>query len=208
MEIQQFTGGPVDTHGYLVFDLASGEALVVDAPLDTAAPILAEACRRDLRLLGLVLTHGHFDHLLDIPAYAAAGVPVMAHAGDRPLLAFPQPALFGLPLAMPHVPIDRELAEGDELLLGSLSWQVLHTPGHSPGGISLYAPREGVLFPGDVLFAGGMGRTDLPGADALQLYRSLARLADLPPETIVYPGHGPRTTIGAEQDWIRQLAAP
>ena len=207
MRIERFTGGPTLTHGYLVWDPTTREALAVDAPQGTARALFRQAEAAGLNLLALVLTHGHFDHVLDVPEFDRRGVPVWAHPGDVPLLQYPQPALFGLPMTMPTVRLARELGEGDRLTVGACDWQVLRTPGHSPGSIALYAPAPGVLISGDVLFAGGMGRTDLPFADEPTLFRTLARLLALPGETRVLPGHGPETTLAGEAIWLRDRLA-
>jgi glyoxylase-like metal-dependent hydrolase (beta-lactamase superfamily II) len=107
-------------------------------------------------------------------------------------------------LEVPAAPVSRELLEGDTVAVDGFAFQVLHTPGHTPGSICLYLPERDLLFSGDTLFAGSYGRYDLPGGDGRLLRASLRRLATLPPRTRVLPGHGATTTIGAE-DWLRQV---
>lgn len=207
MVIERWTGPPVETHTYLVADEETGEAWVIDAPLDTAAAVLARCRERGFTLTRAILTHAHFDHILDAGAYEQAGIPLYLHAGDLPLLAAPQTALFGLDLEMPAVSAPRELREGDRLSLGGTEWEVRHTPGHSPGHAILYSPAEGTVLGGDLLFQGGYGRVDLPGSSPAAMRESLRRLMELPRETRVYPGHGPDTTLGKERAWLRDLLA-
>jgi len=205
MEIERWTGPPVETHTYLVADAASGEAWAIDAPLETADLLMAHARDRGYRLTRLILTHGHFDHILDAARYAAAGVPVALHPADRPLLQAPQTALFGLPYDMPDVRIDEELGDGMRLQLGADTWEVWHVPGHAPGHVILYCAEQATVLGGDLLFQSGYGRVDLPGCNPAQMTESLRRLMTLPRETRVYPGHGPDTTLGKERAWLKPL---
>ena len=205
MGIKQWTGPPVETHTYLLYDPPSTEAWVIDAPLETAATILDYVRGHGLRLTRVILTHGHFDHILDAQRYQEAGIPVAAHPDSRPLLKAPQTALFGVPHPMPQFEIDEELAEGTRLRLGETSWEVWAMPGHAPGHVALYSPAQAVLFGGDLLFQQGYGRLDLPGCSQSAMATSLLRLLDLPPQTRVYPGHGPSTTIGQERPWLEPL---
>jgi hydroxyacylglutathione hydrolase len=207
VEIARFTGPPVDTHTYLVADPATREAWVVDAPLDTAASVLAHAADQGFRPTRLVLTHAHFDHILDAERYRDAGLAVALHPAERSLLRAPQTAMFGLPLPMPQFEPDEELAEGHCLRLGETAFEVRHTPGHSPGHVILHCAAESLVLGGDLLFSGGYGRVDLPGSDAAAMGRSLLRLLKLPRDTRILPGHGPETTLGAERRWLRETAA-
>lgn len=205
MKIERFTGPPVDTHSYLVYDEPSKEAWAVDAPLDTAAALLARARDLGVRVSRLVLTHGHFDHVLDAPRYREVGISVAACPAERPLLEAPQTDIFGLPYPMPEIAIDEPLREGARLRLGEQEWEVWEVPGHSPGHVALHCPSVEVVLGGDLLFAGGYGRVDLPMADPGEMAASLRRLLALPAETRIYPGHGPDTTIGAERGWLAPL---
>ncbi len=202
MLIERWTGPPVDTHTYLVIDEATSEAWVIDAPLDTARTVLERVAERGLNLTRVILTHGHFDHLMDIERYAEAGIGTTAHPGDRALLEAPQPALFGLPYAMPKVHIASEINEGETLRLGEQEFEVWHVPGHSPGHVALVSRGEDLILGGDLLFHQGFGRVDLPGADSRQMAQSLRRLLPLPDRTLVYPGHGPEVTLGQERTWL------
>jgi glyoxylase-like metal-dependent hydrolase (beta-lactamase superfamily II) len=205
--IERWTGPPVETHTYLVYDQAGGEGWVIDAPLDTAEPVLQRARTLGLRLTRAILTHGHFDHLLDAGRYMEAAIPISAHPLDVPLLEAPQTAMFGLPHEMPRVEIAEELTEGMRLRLGEDDWEVWHVPGHSPGHVLLYCAAQATVLGGDLLFSGGYGRVDLPGADPEQMRQSLKRLLTLPPGTRVYPGHGPDTTLEDERHWLPGLVA-
>jgi glyoxylase-like metal-dependent hydrolase (beta-lactamase superfamily II) len=207
MIIEQWTGPPVETHTYLLVDEPSRSAWVIDAPLDTAAAVLEHVRKHDLRLEQVVLTHGHFDHILDVTRYLEAGIPVAISPRERELLKAPQTQMFGLPYDMPEFEPDAELAEGDQLRLGEETWTVWEVPGHSPGHILLYNPASELIMGGDLLFRGGYGRVDLPGSDPAQMAASLRRLLDLPDHTRVMPGHGPDTTLGAERGWLQELLA-
>lgn len=209
MEIYAHTGGPVDTNGYLVVDEASRQAIAIDAPEGAAAAFADRAERDGLQIVRLLLTHGHWDHLIDALFFRRAFLcPIAIHPGDAPMLQLPQTELFGLPFSIPPFEADEELADGQTLQVGGLRLMVMHTPGHSPGGICLHEPVQQVLFAGDTLFARGYGRVDLPGSDAAAMGASLARLAGLPPGTTVYSGHGPSTTVAAEAGWMRQSIIP
>lgn len=192
--------GVIQTNCYIVACDKTLEAAIID-PGGHPERILAEAERRGLQVTYILNTHGHFDHTDGNNALkAATGAPLAMHPADVPLLrASGGAAWFGL-RGDPSPPPDLELADGDELEVGSLRFQVLHTPGHTPGHVSFYEPAAGVVFDGDVLFAMGVGRTDLPGGNWDQLLDSIRRvLFALPDETKVYAGHGPATTIGAEK---------
>jgi hydroxyacylglutathione hydrolase len=206
MEIYAHTGGPVDTNGYLVVDEASRQAVAIDAPEGAAAAFAERAERDGLQVLRLVLTHGHWDHIFDALFFRRAfQCPITIHPADAFMLQVPQTELFGLPFSIPPFEADEEVNDGETLAVGSLNLTVIHTPGHSPGGVCLHAAEHGILFAGDTLFAGSYGRLDLPGSDPGAMAGSLARLAALPAETTVYSGHGPSTTIGAEAGWMRAM---
>lgn len=205
MIIERWTGPPVDTHTYLVYDEPSREAWVIDAPLNTADAVLQRVETLGLTLTRMVLTHGHFDHLMDVERYAAAGVPVAAHAADRALLEAPQTSMFGLPYPMPKFAIDEKLTEGQRLSLGENEFEVRHTPGHAPGHVILYSPAADLILGGDLLFHQGFGRIDLPGANPLHMADSLERLLTLPDHTLVHPGHGQEITIGSERIWLPSI---
>lgn len=202
LQVEVFPTGPLPTNAYLVADDAAREAWVIDAPPDSAAIVLEAARARGWRIVALVNTHGHWDHIADNAAVRdAAGVPLLIHPDDEPMIQ--QPERMGSPLpAITPTQADRHLNDGNTLTLGQYTFTVWHTPGHSPGGVVLYEPTTRTLIGGDTLFPNGHGRIDIPGADREAMYRSLARLATLPPKTVVHTGHGDPTTIGAELPWI------
>jgi glyoxylase-like metal-dependent hydrolase (beta-lactamase superfamily II) len=191
--------GQFQENCYLVADPETGEAAMVDPGEDSDA-FLAELDRRGWRLTAIWLTHAHLDHVVGVGAvHQATGAPIWLHPADRPLYQqMPQQGLwFGMRLPPPPPP-QHELADGQQLRVGGVSFAVVETPGHSPGSVSLVGP--GVVLSGDALFAGSIGRTDLPGGDYPTLIRSIRdRLLTLPDDTVVLSGHGPETTIGRER---------
>jgi glyoxylase-like metal-dependent hydrolase (beta-lactamase superfamily II) len=183
-----------------VADRESGEAVLVD-PGEEAELFLARLRTEGLRLTAVWLTHAHLDHVLGVEVVKErTGVPVLLHPFDR-LLYDHAPAqaraLLGADLAPLPAP-DRDLVPGDPVTVGGLAFEVRHVPGHSPGSVAFVG--HGVALVGDALFAGSVGRTDLPGGDWATLLDSVRReLLSLPDETVVYAGHGPETTIGREK---------
>lgn len=206
LEIQTFVGGSLETNGYLVGDRQTGDALMIDAPQGVTADVVQAARAGEWRITAIVITHAHWDHIVDAAALReATGAPLLAHplAVDR--LAQPGSAIFSLPFTIAPVTPDRLLNEGDEVILGDRRFEVLHLPGHDPAHIALVSEPERAFFGGDVVFPGGHGTLEVPGADPAAMSRSLGKLVDLPAETVVYPGHGATTTFGAEP-WIAQMA--
>jgi hydroxyacylglutathione hydrolase len=199
VNVIQIPNGAFVENCYLVIDEAARECAIVD-PGEGAGLILHKVEESGARPVAIWLTHAHLDHVLGVTQVRAAkGAPVVLHAADRPLydLVAQQAAAFGLPAEAPAPP-DAVWAHGDVARVGGLSFSVRHTPGHSPGSVSLAG--GGVVLVGDVLFQGSIGRTDLPGGDYQTLIDSIEReLLVLPDSTIVYSGHGPQTTIGAER---------
>ncbi len=194
--VQQLSLGPLGTNCYIVrADATAGEAVVVD-PSGDVTELRLQLARMGARCTAILVTHGHWDHLLGVAELAeGTEAPVHMAEGERALLeeaAF-APAEVGL---RPHAP-EVLLAGGESIDVAGISFEVLSVPGHSPAHLAYHA--DGSLFSGDVLFAGSVGRTDLPGADWDTLVDSIRSLVDTyPPETVVYPGHGPATTLGAE----------
>ena len=192
------TNGAFAENCYLVADPDTGDAAIVD-PGEEAELFRARLAHEGWNLRAIWLTHAHVDHVAGVAAMRAAGVDVWLHPADRKLYdGFPmQAAMFGLAAAAPPPP-DRELAEGGSVRVGACAFRVVHTPGHTPGGVCFVG--HGIAFVGDTLFAGSIGRTDLPGGDLQALLASIyEKVFSLPDDTVVYAGHGPATTIGAEK---------
>lgn len=207
MNIHALTLGPFATNCYLVWARYGREALLVDCAGD-AGPILDAARERGLTIALIVVTHGHVDHIEALASLVReTGAAVAVHELDAPMLGdcmLSGAALFGLPQEQARA--DRLVGERDLVSVEGLTFTVLHTPGHTPGSICLLG--EQTVFSGDCLFAGGIGRVDLPGGDEAAMLRSLARLMELPDGLAVYPGHGPPTTIAAEREgnpWLAGL---
>ena len=199
--LQRLVVGQLQVNCYIVACEETRKALVID-PGGEGSRILAAVEEHDLDVSKIVLTHFHFDHIMAVEdVRQATKAPVCIHAAEAEHLKRP-PLLFRMML--PNAPKDIEadclLQDGDVLSLGQEQVHVLHTPGHSPGGISLWLPSNGAVICGDLLFRQGVGRTDFPGSSAHELLRSVReKLFSLPDETVVYPGHGPETTIGYEK---------
>lgn len=199
MALTQLIVGPLQVNCYLLTDDSTRETVIID-PGDDAADILDIVKDKGLVVRSIVLTHAHFDHVGANKALKeATGAEILMHQDDERLLksAANQGALFGMQSAA-SPPADRYVKHGDTIAAGGISLKVLHTPGHSPGGICLLG--KGMVFTGDALFAGSIGRTDLPGGDTAALLRSIeTNLMSLPDDTKVFSGHGPESTIGRER---------
>lgn len=199
MIIEKLAVGPFDTNCYIVGSESTKEGMIID-PGDKAKEILKKVEDLQLDIKLIVLTHGHVDHIGALKGVKeATGAEVAVHGDDAKSVGRKQPLSIMLGLFYPTPPSpDRVLKDGDSIEVGDLHFEVLHTPGHTPGGICVMG--EGVVFSGDTLFNSGIGRTDLPGGNYDKLMGSIqTKLMTLPDETIVYPGHGPDTTIGAER---------
>ncbi len=203
MTIQIFPFNPFQTNGYVCH--AGGEAVLVDAPSHTPAEheqVLAYLDAHGLTVRHLLLTHAHIDHIFGCRVLAdRLGLGWQMHRADLPFVrrSQEQALLFGIGLEEPPEPAGF-LEDGDTISFGGSTWQVRHVPGHSPGSIAFYDADRRAVFSGDVLFQGSIGRTDLPQGSLPQLMRSIyQQLLPLGDDVVVYPGHGPVTTIGRER---------
>jgi glyoxylase-like metal-dependent hydrolase (beta-lactamase superfamily II) len=207
-----FPAGSWATNCYVVAPAPGAECVIIDPGQDAADGVADIVHEHRLHPVAVLLTHGHIDHVWSVvPVCGAHGVPAYLHPADRDLLSDPAKG-FGLPVGQPLFggltfaePDDvREITDAGRLQLAGLSLSIDLAPGHTPGSITFRLPGEGehteVMFSGDLLFAGSIGRTDLPGGDTEEIMASLARVClPLADDTLVLPGHGPQTTIGRER---------
>jgi hydroxyacylglutathione hydrolase len=207
-----FPAGSFAANCYLVAPAPGEECVIIDPGQDAEPGIEELLDRYRLKPIAVLLTHGHIDHMWSVaPVCGAKDIPAYIHPDDRDLLTDPatgisllakQQFLGGMTFSEPDDV--RELADGEVIGMAGLEFTVGHAPGHTPGSVTFGTPAQSpgdsaALFSGDLLFAGSIGRTDLPGGDDAQMLRSLAKTLTLPDATIVLPGHGPQTTIGTER---------
>jgi hydroxyacylglutathione hydrolase len=203
MQILKKTGGVAMTNCFLIADEKAKQAVLFDAPDHTTGPLLDEAVKRGWDVIGLWLTHGHFDHFADhaVVRQRFPGVKILVHALDEAKARNPdlQTRMFGLPFTIPPVAPDVQVTDNQQLKIGALEVTAIHTPGHSPGSVVYYFPKEGILVGGDLIIGGSVGRTDLPDSDHSKLEASLRRVMALPAATRLLGGHGPETTLAEER---------
>ena len=197
MIIKTFIEPPIENNNYLIIDEESREAALIDCS-NLDENILIELKRQNATLKYVLLTHGHFDHiggLNDLPS----GVEVLMHAGDMEWINEVNTYLPMIGMPTMEIPkIDRHIVDGEIIKLGNTEIKVIHTPGHTQGGVCFYT--EGSLFSGDTIFRESVGRCDLPGGDFNQIVDSIEqKIFELPEETVIYPGHGKTTTVGWEK---------
>jgi hydroxyacylglutathione hydrolase len=204
IEIKVFVFNAFQENTFILYD-ETCEAVIIDAGCQSSAEInkLNNFIKeKNLNPVQLLSTHGHIDHVLGNGLLKKKyNIPYRAHEGDLFLIedAVEQGALFGLKIDEPPLP-DNYLTDNEKINFGNSILEVIHLPGHSPGGIGFYCKQQNFIIVGDVLFSGSIGRTDLPGGDFDQIIHSIrSRLFILPENTVVYPGHGPYTTIGEEK---------
>lgn len=206
MNLLQRVVGPIATNLYVLGDEPSREAIAIDTATPCVEWVTATLAERGWTLKLIVSTHRHWDHIGDNAAVAdATGAQVAAHLSDRHGLENPgrSNAPFPIPPSVPAI----DLAEGYTIRFGEIQLEVLHTPGHTEGSVCLLARGERLLFTGDTLFAGGWGRTDLPGGSEEEIVDSLARLSRIDADLRVLPGHGSASTLEAEKRWLERVAA-
>jgi glyoxylase-like metal-dependent hydrolase (beta-lactamase superfamily II) len=193
--------GPLQCNCSIIGDETTRDAMVVD-PGDDIEDVLAIIQKHNLRVKQIVITHAHIDHVGGaMKLRQATGSPILMNQNDYALVKMLDMQALWLGMANPgRVEIDRSVGDGDKVDAGSLVANVIHTPGHTEGSVCLFFPAQGKLIAGDTLFAGSIGRTDLPGGSFDKIIRSInEKVLALPDETIVVPGHGPLTTIGDER---------
>lgn len=197
-------GGVAHTNCFLVADEKTGQAIIFDAPDGTTSPLLDEAAKRGWEVVALYLTHGHFDHFADhkIVVDRFPKARRLLHPLEVPKTEDPsiQTRLFGLPIHIPPLKAEGFVADGQKFSVGSLEFEALHTPGHSPGHVVYYFPKEKLLIGGDLIIGGSIGRTDLPDSDHRDMEASLQKVMKLPDDTNLLGGHGPATTLGEERE--------
>jgi glyoxylase-like metal-dependent hydrolase (beta-lactamase superfamily II) len=202
MKIYPIESGPVATFGYLVTDSETKKAVLVDAPKDCAKPFLKVLKDENLELEKILLTHSHWDHTADAAEIQrATNAPIYLHKNDEYRAVEPHKYLgWKLPFEIEAIKIDEFLKEGDVIECGRWKFDIIHTPGHTEGGVCFIDHAMKLALVGDTLFQGSVGRTDLPGGDTETLLKSIhEKLLKLPDDYAVLPGHGEMTTIGEER---------
>lgn len=211
VKIHVLPSGPIQTIGYLLTETKLGEAVLVDAPRGIWEKIQPVLAREGCTLRELWLTHGHWDHTQDAARVArAAQTLVRGHAEDRVLFETPEimEERMGHELGLEPVQVGAWVAQGDRFTALGRTFEVRHVPGHCPGNVLFYQAEANAAFVGDALFNSGVGRWDLPGGSFKQLAQSIReQIYTLPDETVVFPGHGERTTVGAEKTGNPYVAA-
>lgn len=205
MIIDYVATGPFKTNSYVVGCEKTGLGILIDTAPFSAKKILEMIETHDLTIQGIYLTHSHFDHFADSATLKEElKCPLFVHKADCENLH--KPGSDGIPnfLLIKPVQEDGLLEEGQLVKVGELAFWVIHTPGHSPGGVCFYFEKQKVLFSGDLLFKGTHGNVNFKESSPTQMDQSLIKLMQLPDEVVVYPGHGEKTTIGEERKWIME----
>tara|TARA_B110000208_G_scaffold25092_2_gene32301 strand:- start:14342 stop:14974 length:633 start_codon:yes stop_codon:yes gene_type:complete len=193
---------PIGTNAFALIEPSRKECAIVDAPAEAYDWAMQVAQQHDCQIVALILTHGHWDHILDGHKFAAAGIPTYGHLADTEMFAAPSKmASYAIPgLELLPVPIDHWIKAGDTLDLLGDQLEIRHVPGHCAGNILVYVASTQAAIVGDVIFAGSVGRYDLPGGDFSVLEQSIkTQVYTLPDATVIYPGHGPNTSVAQEK---------
>jgi hydroxyacylglutathione hydrolase len=203
MNILSFPTGPYATNMYIICYKDIPDAIIVDPGAKSLEMVLKTVQERSLKPIAIWLTHSHWDHIVDAAKIKKEFLlPIYMHDEDRGNLE--KPGSDGVPMAVPAfegTTPDHLIKDGDLLTVGKFSFKVIHTPGHTPGGVCFYCEKEKTLFSGDTFYRGLIGSLTLPTSQAERMWQSLAKIATLPPDTIVFPGHGPSTTI-KDEPWL------
>lgn len=192
--------GPIQTSIYVLGCKQTGEAVVIDAGGESDA-LLAEIDERNWELVAIWQTHAHVDHVAGLNELKdRRDAPILLHPNEQPVYdeVVRQGAMFGFDIE-PLPPVENYVEDGELVNVGELEAKVMLLPGHSPGSVAFYLEDQALFFGGDVIFAGSIGRVDLPGCDPEAMKESLERVKSLPDETIILPGHGPSTSVGQEK---------
>jgi glyoxylase-like metal-dependent hydrolase (beta-lactamase superfamily II) len=202
MILEIFSCGPIETNTYLIACDKTKRAAIIDTPYDSFELLRDRLKELSLSLEMVLFTHSHWDHTAEAALFKKEfHVPLWVHADDAGNLENPGSDRLPLLGAIEGVKPDHYLKEGESISLGEIEIRVIHTPGHTPGGVCFYVPSEHVLFSGDTLFRGTIGNISFPTARPALMWESLKKLAQLPANTKVFPGHGEPTTIG-EESWL------
>ncbi len=202
MHYFKFPFGPLETNAILLGCSETKKAALIDPSYGSISAVLDQVKEHDFKLEKILLTHSHWDHFADAFSLKnKTGAPIYVHPLDAKNIE--SPGTDGIPILVPIQPVkpDHFINEGDVIEVGELKLEVIHSPGHSPGGVCFYLPEQNLLISGDTLFAGSIGNLHLPTGNKDQMWKSLDKLSKLPPETVVVPGHGQETTIGNE-NWL------
>lgn len=203
MNVLCFPTGPYATNMYIICCKDTSDAVIVDPGVGSFKIILETVRKHSLKTVAIWLTHSHWDHIVDAAKIKRElSLPIYMHEEDRGNLE--KPGSDGVPIAVPTIEgttPDHLIKDGDLLTVGKLSFKVIHTPGHSPGGVCFYCEKEKILFSGDTFYRGLIGSLTLPTSQAERMWQSLDKIATLPLDTVVFPGHGPTTTI-KDEPWL------
>ena len=203
MQLHVLPAGPIQTNAYLLVAPERGEAVLIDAPGDVWADVEPILKANQARLTELWITHGHWDHTQGgAEVVAASGAKVRAHRADQVLIETPEvmEVFLGRGISLTPIKVDTWIDQGSRWSSLGLEVEVRHVPGHCPGNVLFYFSEARAAFVGDALFAGSVGRTDLPGGSSDTLFAAIrSQIYTLPDATTVYPGHGPATTVGTEK---------
>lgn len=200
--IEVFSCGPVSTNTLLIYCNEALEAAILDPSMGSAELVEKAIESKGLKPTKILLTHSHWDHIADLKELATKySLEVLVHPDDANNVTHPGSDGLSAPIFIEGFPNVTHIREGDSIQIGTMSYKVIETPGHTQGGVVFYNEKENLLLSGDTLFQGSYGRLDLPTADAKKMVDSLRKLSKLPPDTVVIPGHGPQTSI-KDESWI------